>query len=554
MEEVGEAKLTAPEDPVPLPPSLSGTLQEQLDSLTYKVDACLSEILNVKVLATKLPSNDKPEGGASSSKKKSVKLHWGENRQEEAQPLRETAREDSSKDAPGTAAAAAAAATAQRHSEWPTKAPKTTIRQTTAGSNSPTGSEKERHVAASLPKGPRQAIVAGGVDLQVAWKLHAKRITQQDPSLELSPMLRLVHRSKMETAWEFLDDPDSSRGAWWACLFQKLIVCIALLFSCLQVTKDPVMDPLTFALWETALDILFLSEFLARIICTPLRRTYVFDPLNWADMLSVCALPLRIAAGFVLYDPLSEDFLVRILMFFVPLIRFLKLLRYFEIFRLLIDAFKNSATALPVLAYIMALITLLGATAIYLAEDKKNIPYFQQAMWLAIVTMTSVGYGDFYPETLMGYIVVSMLTFVSVLFLAMPVGIIGYEFTSCWQSRHRVLLITKVRKCLEKWGYSAKDVRILFDYVDANGDGDLNLSEFIELIRQMRIGISVESAFDIFTLFDDDNNGTLDATEFLRHIFPEEYVKDQQEKQTPPRKSRAVVGEALQHLEKMQDL
>ena len=47
------------------------------------------------------------------------------------------------------------------------------------------------------------------------------------------------------------------------------------------------------------------------------------------------------------------------------------------------------------------------------------------------------------------------------LFLAMPVGIIGYEFTCCWQSRDRVLLITKVRKCLEKWGYSAKDVPCL---------------------------------------------------------------------------------------------
>jgi hypothetical protein len=46
-------------------------------------------------------------------------------------------------------------------------------------------------------------------------------------------------------------------------------------------------------------------------------------------------------------------------------------------------------------------------------------------------------------------------------FLAMPVGIIGYEFTCCWQSRDRVLLITKVRKCLEKWGYSAKDVPCL---------------------------------------------------------------------------------------------
>lgn len=570
LEEIDAAKLKAPEDPVPVPPGLSRTLQEQLDSLTDKVDVCLSEILNVKVLTTKLPSNDKPTGGwstpqnpcdqlvqqpgaASSSKKKSAKLQWSENGEEEA--LRETARH-SSEDAPHSGAATSMPV--QRRSEWPTKAPKTTIRQNTAGSDSPP--EKALHHVVSQ-KGPRQAIVAGGVDLQVAWKLHAKRITQQDPTLELSPMLRLVHRSWMETAWEFLDDPDSSRGAWWACLFQKLIVCIALLFSCLQVTKEPLMDPLNFALWETALDILFLSEFLARIICTPLRRTYVLDPLNWADMLSVCALPLRIAAGFVLYDPLSEDVLVRILMFVVPLIRFLKLLRYFEIFRLLIDAFKNSATALPVLAYIMALITLFGATGIYLAEEKAkwlwlslgNIPYFQQAMWLAIVTMTSVGYGDFYPETLAGYIVVSMLTFVSVLFLAMPVGIIGYEFTCCWQSRDRVLLITKVRKCLEKWGYSAKDVRILFDYVDANGDGDLNLSEFIELIRQMRIGISVESAFDLFTLFDDDNNGTLDATEFLRHIFPEQYVKDQQEKQTPPRKSRAVVGEALQHLEKIQD-
>eukprot|EP00434_Breviolum_minutum_P011943 symbB.v1.2.010530.t1/scaffold641.1/size177546/4 len=367
--------------------------------------------------------------------------------------------------------------------------------------------------------------------------------------MELSPMMRLVQRTKTECLWEFLDDPDSSGGAWWFCLFLKNTVCISMLFSCLQVTEEPLMDPTLFAVWETVLDTLFLFEVLARIATAPLKRLYVFDPLNWADLLSICAWPFRIAAGFVIVDPLAHDPLVRLLMFIVPLVRFLKLLRYFEIFRLLIDAFKNSAESLPVLAYIMALITLWGATAIYLAEDDENIPYLQQAIWLAIVTMTSVGYGDFYPKTLVGYVVVSILTFVSVLFLAMPVGIIGYEFTCCWQSRHRVLLITKARKCLEKWGYSAKDVRVLFDYVDANGDGTLNLTEFIELIRQMRIGISVESAFEIFTLFDDDNNGTLDATEFLRHIFPEQYVKDQQEKQTEPRKSRAVVGEALQHLE-----
>ena len=39
----------------------------------------------------------------------------------------------------------------------------------------------------------------------------------------------------------------------------------------------------------------------------------------------------------------------------------------------------------------------------------------------------------------------------------------------------------------------------------------------------------METAFNIFTLFDDDQSGTVDSSEFLRHIFPEEYVKDQQE-------------------------
>ena len=36
-----------------------------------------------------------------------------------------------------------------------------------------------------------------------------------DPGVELTPMMRLVERSTLEIVWEFLDDQDSSRGAWW---------------------------------------------------------------------------------------------------------------------------------------------------------------------------------------------------------------------------------------------------------------------------------------------------------------------------------------------------
>lgn len=65
-------------------------------------------------------------------------------------------------------------------------------------------------------------------------------------------------------------------------------------------------------------------------------------------------------------------------------------------------------------------IVVIGATGIYLFEDRANIPSLQHSMWLAIVTMTSVGYGDYFPESIGGYVVVSVLTFVSVLFLALP--------------------------------------------------------------------------------------------------------------------------------------
>lgn len=85
--------------------------------------------------------------------------------------------------------------------------------------------------------------------------------------------------------------------------------------------------------------------------------------------------------------------------------------------------FSKAAPVLrSVQAYLMALITALGATAIYLSEDRSNIPSFQHAMWFAIITMTSVGYGDYYPESFEGYVSVSVLTFVSVLFLALPCG------------------------------------------------------------------------------------------------------------------------------------
>mmetsp|Transcript_38629 Transcript_38629/g.92270 ORF Transcript_38629/g.92270 Transcript_38629/m.92270 type:complete len:369 (-) Transcript_38629:22-1128(-) len=363
-------------------------------------------------------------------------------------------------------------------------------------------------------------------------------------------MMRILYRSRLDQLWELLDDPNSSRAAWVISQSLKLIVIASVVITNFQTTEEITINSNLAAVMESVFDVIFLAEFLCRFLSAPSKRGYLLDPINFPDFVSALPFFWRASVGFVIIKSEPMDMTQVVLLFLLPLIRLLKLLRYFESFHLLIDACKNSAEALPVLTYVMAVITLFSATAIYLGEARSSIPSMQHSLWLAIVTMTTVGYGDFFPRSLAGYITVSFLTVLSVLFLALPVGIIGNEFTACWQKRARVLLITRARKCLAKWGYTAKDVKILFDFVDVNGDGQLDVVEFMELFHQMRIGIDMASAVDLFELFDDDQSGSIDCQEFLRHVFPND--RPQNERKTEAiEMSRGRVSMALHRLEEI---
>ncbi|CAE7301565.1 Shab [Symbiodinium microadriaticum] len=384
-------------------------------------------------------------------------------------------------------------------------------------------SEGEAHDPDAAPRPRRHIHKARTVDLKIATEIFGGK----DEAAATKPMMRLLYRSRCDDIWEMLDDPESSRAAWWISQALKVAVILSIIVTNLQITQESLLKGLTAAFLETTFDIIFLIEFLCRVFSAPSKREYFKNTLNWADMLSAFGLPLRASIGFVMDMPYDHAGHVQvILLFALPILRLLKLLRYFETFRLLVDAFKNSLEALPVLMYTLALIVMLASSLLYLIETRTAIPSLQHALWLCIVTMTTVGYGDYVPKTAGGYVVVSVLVIVSVLFVAMPVGIIGHEFTSCWQTRDRVLCITRARQAMVKWGYSANDVKALFEYVDMDHDGNLDLLEFIELVRQMRVGLSVERSIGLFMLFDDNQNGSINYMEFVRHVFPQEFVEE----------------------------
>merc|ERR1719491_432360 len=108
---------------------------------------------------------------------------------------------------------------------------------------------------------------------------------------------------------------------------------------------------------------------------------------------------------------------------------------------------------------------------------------FADSYWMTIVTMSTVGYGDVVPQTRPGRIVTSVMVIVSLLYMAVPLGLIGHAFTEVWADRHRILLVQRARDCLAQFGYTADSLMGLFRHFDTDGSGEIDLSEFSTMIE-----------------------------------------------------------------------
>merc|ERR1719220_2092865 len=91
---------------------------------------------------------------------------------------------------------------------------------------------------------------------------------------------------------------------------------------------------------------------------------------------------------------------------------------------------------------------------------------------------------DVIPTSSMGSVITAVLIVITVLYMAVPLGIIGNAFAETWQDRDRILLMQRARYCLRQWGYSAQDIPILFQLCDGDGDGALNIDEFRDLLTR----------------------------------------------------------------------
>jgi voltage-gated potassium channel len=165
---------------------------------------------------------------------------------------------------------------------------------------------------------------------------------------------------------------------------------------------------------------------------TRARLNFITSASGIIDLVSV--LPFWL--GFIVPSELRVFLIFRI-------VRFLKLARYSPAIRSLLDALYSERRALFGCVIILLGTALISASLMHLAErgvQPEKLGTIPDAMWWAIVTLGTIGYGDVVPITPLGKIIASVTIFGGLIMIALPVGIIATAFSD--QIHRRDFVVT----------------------------------------------------------------------------------------------------------------
>lgn len=217
---------------------------------------------------------------------------------------------------------------------------------------------------------------------------------------------------------------------------------------------------------EWIFTIFFTIEYAIRIYTVHSPRRYIFSFYGLVDLLSI--LPTYLAILFAGTQSLM-------------VIRALRLLRVFRIFKLgnflfegqiIVKSLKESRGKIGVfLTFIIIMVSIFGSV-MYLIEGTSGNEAFDsipRSVYWAIVTLTTVGYGDISPESPLGQFIAAFIMIMGYAVIAVPTGIVTSEFTRAYKERrNRRDISTQVcSNCMhEDHDFDAKFCKICGENLD----------------------------------------------------------------------------------------
>jgi voltage-gated potassium channel len=174
--------------------------------------------------------------------------------------------------------------------------------------------------------------------------------------------------------------------------------------------------------FEWIFTVIFTIEYLLRIWITGKPFKYIFSFYGLIDLLSI--IPTFVGIFFTGSHSLMVIRTLRLLRVF----RILKLARFLGEAQNLVNALKASRVKILVFIFFVLSLTVIMGTLMYLIEGGKNgFTSIPRSIYWAIVTLTTVGYGDIAPHTVLGQVVASAIMIFGYGIIAVPTGIVGAE-------------------------------------------------------------------------------------------------------------------------------
>lgn len=212
-------------------------------------------------------------------------------------------------------------------------------------------------------------------------------------------------------------------------LFDILLLVFILISSILVMLETvPVLDVKYHKFFyqiEFFITVLFTIEYLLRIFSIKDKNEYIFSPLGILDFLSI--IPFFIG----LFFPAAHFFVIIRMLRMLRIFRILNLADYMHDGQFIMSALRHSSRKIYIFLLFLCIFIIIIGGVMYVVEDGKNgFESIPQSIYWAVVTITTVGYGDVSPSTPLGKFISIIVMLAGYSIIAVPTGIITSELRS----------------------------------------------------------------------------------------------------------------------------